>query len=316
MNRFLGVSGVFLFLSCSIGLSESVTVTTSADGFLFQENSKNILFYQRKPKSFDGAYTRNNYIHPLWNLDGTVLTEDAPADHLHQRGIYWAWHQIKVGDIRCGDAWTCDRFAWDVTAAQIHPLANGAQKLDITVLWQSPDFVDSEDKTLPIVQEKTTITVYRQQKDCRLIDFDIRLLALQDKVAIGGSEDVKGYGGFSLRVKAPEDLIFQSAKGTVQPKTEAVQAGNWLDFNASFNPAAGKSGIAVFVHPDNPGATNKWIIRQKRSMQNPVFPGRETVAIPRDRPMVLRYRLVMHKGDATRIQLDEMYQAYTQSKAP
>ena len=285
--KFLIISSMLISLTSSDGLALSVTAMESPEGILFQENGKNILFYQRTPKSFDGAYTRNNYIHPLWSLDDAVLTEDAPADHLHQRGIYWTWHQTMVGDVRCGDAWTCDRFAWDVTATQISALSNGAQKLDVHVLWESPDFVDSVGNTRPIVEEKTAITVYPMAKQYRLVDFDISLLALHDKVAIGGSEDVKGYGGFSLRIKAPEDLVFQSAKEAVQPKTEAVEVGNWLDFNASFDPAEGKSGIAVLVHPDNPGATNKWILRQKRSMQNPVFPGRELLTVNRDQPLVL-----------------------------
>ncbi len=178
ISKLLIILTTLFSLRCSNGLAASVTTTESPDGFLFQENGKNILFYQRTPKSFNGAFTRNNYIHPLWNLAGTVLTEDAPEDHLHQRGIYWTWHQTTAGDIRCGDAWTCDRFAWDVTAAQVHPLSNGTQKLDVTVLWKSPDFVDSNGKTLPIVQEKTAITVYTRKADYRLVDFEIRLLAL------------------------------------------------------------------------------------------------------------------------------------------
>ena len=312
--RLLIVLVMFTLLAGSDCMAASVTATESSDGFIFQESGKNILFYQRSPKSFDGAYTRNNYIHPLWNLDGDVLTEDAPDDHLHQRGIYWTWHQTMVGDIRCGDAWTCERFAWDVTTAQINPLSNEAQRLDVTVFWKSPDLVDDRGKTLPIVKEKTAITVYPRKESCRLIDFEIRLLALHDKVAIGGSEDVKGYGGFSLRIKAPDDLTFESSQNRVQPKNEAVTAGNWLDFNATFSPTGAKNGIAVFVHPDNPGATDKWILRQKRSMQNPVFPGREPATIPRDRPLVLRYRLVIHRGDTASIPLDDMYHEYVQDK--
>lgn len=312
--KFQIISSIFLFVNCAVGQAASVTVTESPEGFLFQEKGQNVLFYQRAPKSFNGAYTRNNYIHPLWSLDGEVLTEDAPDDHLHQRGIYWTWHQTWVGELRCGDAWTCQRFAWDVVSAALSPGSDGVRKLDVTVLWKSPDFVDKNGQMCPIVREETVISVYPREKHYRWLDFEIRLLASHDKVTIGGSEDVKGYGGFSLRIKAPDDLIFQSGQGKVQPKNKAVTAGNWLDFVASFNPAGRKSGIAVLVHPDNPGATNKWILRQKRSMQNPVFPGREPVVVSRDRPLILRYRLVIHQGDSKQVPLEEMYQAYAQEK--
>jgi hypothetical protein len=136
------------------------------------------------------------------------------------------------------------------------------------------------------------------------------LMALQPDVAIGGSDDVKGYSGFSLRIKAPEDLSFHSETGTVTPQNTAVAAGEWMDFNATFEGASGRSGVAVLVHPDNPGATNQWIIRQKRSMQNPVFPGRRPFALPQDQPTILKYRMIIHQGDASQLPLGKMYQAY------
>ncbi|MFC1764755.1 DUF6807 family protein [Planctomycetota bacterium] len=310
MLRMYALSVLGLLFGCSVGLSEFVRVVESPEGFLFEEVGKRILFYQRAPKSSDGGATRNNYIHPLWNLEGDVLTEDAPDDHLHHRGIFWAWHQTTVGDVRCGDAWLCERFSWDVTAAHVSPLKGGAQKLDVTVLWRSPDYVDAENRQKPIIQENTAITVYPHVKDFRVLDFEIRLLALQESVAIGGSEDVKGYGGFSLRLKTPEDLTFQSDGQTVIPQNETVQAGGWMAFNATFNPAAGPSGIAVFVHPHNPGATGRWILRQKASMQNAVYPGRQSVVILKSQPTVLKYRLVIYNGDGTQVPLGEMYRVY------
>jgi hypothetical protein len=34
-------------------------------------------------------------------------------------------------------------------------------------------------------------------------------------------------------------------------------------------------------------------------MQNAVYPGRQPVAISRDRPVILRYRIVLHRGELT-----------------
>jgi hypothetical protein len=72
----------------------------------------------------------------------------------------------------------------------------------------------------------------------------------------------------------------------------------------------GPGGVAVLVHPDNPGATDQWIIRQKKSMQNPVFPGRKPFALPQDQPTILKYRMIIHQGDASQLPLGKMYQAY------
>jgi hypothetical protein len=97
----------------------SIETTETAEGILFTEGGAKVLFYQRAPKSFNGAYTRNNYVHPLWDLNDRVLTEDAPEDHLHQRGIFWAWHQTWVGKIRLGDAWEGKDFMWDIVKLRV-----------------------------------------------------------------------------------------------------------------------------------------------------------------------------------------------------
>ena len=77
--------------------SQPVRLDIQPEGVLFTENSDTILFHQTAEKSLNSEYTRSNYIHPLYALDGEVLTEDFPEDHPHHRGIFWAWHQLYVG---------------------------------------------------------------------------------------------------------------------------------------------------------------------------------------------------------------------------
>src|SRR5262245_20143036 len=78
---------------------------TNDEGVWLQEGDTKVLFYQRRPKAKDGKFARANYVHPLLDLDGEPLTEDFPADHLHHRGIFWAWHQVLIGDKAIGDPW-------------------------------------------------------------------------------------------------------------------------------------------------------------------------------------------------------------------
>lgn len=268
----------------------------SDQGVLFTENGENVLFYQRAPKSFSGQYTRNNYVHPLWSLDGDTLTEDYPPDHAHHRGIFWAWHRLFVGNAALGDAWECRNFVWDVTDDQITDAPSGVKIMAVIVLWKSPDLVDDEGEMIAVVRESTRLTIHPRSADWRAIDFDIRLLALRDSVRLGGSDDVKGYGGFSARVKCPDDLLFLSAIGQVTPQNEAVKAGPWLNMRATL--AGGRFGFAILNHPDNPAPIDQWILRQNRSMQNPVYPGRDPVPLSRTVPIVLRYRIIVHRGDA------------------
>ncbi|RQW08068.1 hypothetical protein EH222_06120 [candidate division KSB1 bacterium] len=288
---------VLILPSCRPTEKSRLAHLESDQGILFTENGENVLFYQRAPKSFSGQHTRNNYVHPLWSLDGDTLTEDYPPDHAHHRGIFWTWHRLTVGDIALGDAWECRNFVWDVTDVQIEEAPAGAKTLAVTVLWKSPDLVDEDGQMIAAVRESTRITIHPRSADSRVIDFDIRLLALLDSVRIGGADDVKGYGGFSARLKCPDDLVFLSATGQVAPKNEAVEAGPWLNMLATFSGER-RSGCAILNHPDNPAPIDRWILRQSRSMQNPVYPGRELVPISKTVPTKLRYRIILYRGDA------------------
>jgi hypothetical protein len=65
-------------------------------GFWIKQGKTKVLFFQREMNDSIPEYARNNYFHPVYDLNGNVITEDFPEDHLHHRGIFWAWHQILI----------------------------------------------------------------------------------------------------------------------------------------------------------------------------------------------------------------------------
>lgn len=257
-----------------------------------------ILCYQRKPASLNGKYTRAGYVHPLYDLDGNILTEDFPEDHRHHRGIFWAWTQLFVGEARAGNPWWCQDFLAEVE--QVERLEEGVNSaaLRATVYWKSPRWTDPHGLPKPIVREVTTIRAYRHEAGSRVIDFDIQLLALEKDVRIGGSEDAKGYGGFSPRIRLPEGIQFTAASGAVEPQRLSVAPSPSMEITANFGTTDELSGISVLAHPSVPGFPPRWILRRSGSMQNAVYPGRHAVPLSNSKPLVLRYRLVLHRGKA------------------
>jgi len=290
----------------------TIQVATDEQGVLFSEGAVPVLFYQRAPRSIDGRFTRNHYVHPLWDLEGNVLTEDGPPDHLHQRGVYWAWHQVFCEGRPLGDAWECRRFQWEVTGLRVEAIEGEAQSLVAGVLWQSPDLLDDRGEPRPVVEERARITVWPRSEGRRNIDFDLAFTALRDGVELGGSDDEKGYGGFSLRIVCPEDLTFTSTTGRVVPENEAIRAGPAMDFAGTVGSGP-CSGVAVLVHPANPAPINRWILRASKSMQNAVFPGRERVGLPEEGGLRLRYRLVLHQGALSAADLSRLLTEYSVS---
>jgi hypothetical protein len=268
-------------------------------GILFTEGDKKIAFYQKDAAAMNLDKGRNNYFHPVYLPDGTVITENAPADHIHHRGIFWAWHQLLIDGKPIGDQWELKEFIHDVKSVEFFRIEEGMATLKTIVNWNSPAFENGE---TPFVQERTRVNLYEQRKNYRIIQFEIELKALVGNVALGGSDDVKGYGGFSIRTKLPADVVFSSENGSVLPQNEAVEAGNYIHVSGSMGHDSRPGGVLIYSANDFETA-NDWILRSENSMQNAVWPGRKPVALSETEPTVLRYALVLYSGGIKEKQL-------------
>ena len=286
------------FVSQSLGASP-LQYKKNDDGIWFYEHHDPVFFYQIAHKSRNGNYRRANYIHPLYGMTGDVITEDFPADHLHHRGIFWAWHQVRVDGKNIGDNWTCREFNWNVTHSKVMRCGQ-AMDLLTHVTWSSSALLDDQNDPQPIIQETTRIRIHRKCKSYRVIDFKIGLTAIQENVTMGGSENDKGYGGFSARVRIPPDVQFIGNKGRIEPQRTAVDAGPWVNMVGEFETGNGE-GFAIISHPNNPGYPEPWILRTRGSMQNAKYPGQHAIRVGRgEEAWTLRYRLVIHRcGDDT-----------------
>jgi hypothetical protein len=284
--------------------SPRMTAQATAEGIWILDDGRRVLFYQQAAKDQNGRYRRAHYIHPLLDLEGRAMSEDFPADHPHHRGIFWAWHQVLAGDKPAGDAWATQDFDWEVLQADVRQPAPDLIVLRSRVHWKSPDVLSADGKPVPLAEETLYLTVHAAADDQRMLDFEIRLRALRDDIRIGGSDDDKGYGGFSARVRLSPDTRFLGRNGSVEPQRDAVPAGPWLDI---VHP---EFGLAMLAHPSLPTYPPPWILRQARSMQNAVFPGREPVPLSSEQPLVLRYRLVVHRGAGTTQQVPNWHADY------
>ncbi len=317
MMAFLAAST--LFIGCGPAKHQAlspVEILETGEGFRITEAGEKVMSYQRRHKSINGKFLRANYIHPLYGLDGQILTEDFPADHPHHRGIFWAWHQVWLGDKKLGDSWATQDFFWDVYDAKILDLDSKSCALQVHVLWKSPLWIEADGKKKAFLKETTTIRVHRTRNNIRKIDFEIKLLALADGMRLGGSEDVKGYGGFTTRIPLPDGILFTGTGGPVEPKNLSVEAGPWLDFTGDFGNDGNISGLTILCHNSSPGYPQRWILRRKGSAQNPVYPGRHPIVLSRDKPLVLRYRLIIHRGKISRGELDKLQQEYNSELLP
>ena len=255
------------------------------------EEGEPVLEFQIDPVSQDGRYARANYLHPVFDPDGVLVTEDFPKDHLHHRGIFWAWHQVLLNGKPVSDPWVCKDIKWGKPIAT--GVGSGGQSARFTLSrdWLVPDPAKPE-QDLGLVRESVQVKAWSVMDRIRRLDIAISLRALVEGVTLGGSDDVKGYGGFSPRIRLADDVKFVGQIGLVEPQKTAVDGGAWMNVTRTIQDK--KRSVTILVHPSHPGFPVKWILRAKRSMQNPQWPGRKPVALSTKEDLVLRYRILLH----------------------
>jgi len=285
-----------------------VRVEKQKGGLQFYDGDRPVMFYQRDPTSMDGAYERANYLHPLLGLDGETLTQDFPSDHRHHRGVFWAWHQLWVGDRRAGDAWATKDGLFVVKQAEVVDQGPVFATLKLLVHWVSPLITENGERQ-PIVEETTLIRLFHATASSQCIDFEIQLKPLLPDVKIGGSENVKGYSGFTVRIKPPQELAITDVAGRLE--SDGVgRVSAWADASGCYSSAGRVSGVGILCHPTMPVFPPRWVLRHY-GMQNVAYPGREPVPLSADQPLVLRHRLVLHRGDVAASRIADHQQAYS-----
>ncbi|WP_298709795.1 DUF6807 family protein [uncultured Chitinophaga sp.] len=299
MKAGIGILMITSLFACRPSLS----LQRSETGVLISEKGKLVMGYQAAPLQINGAFERAGYVHPLYNLDGVILTEDGPADHPYHRGIYWAWHQVLQGGKSVADGWVSEGISFSPLKMNSGK-RRGAAYIDAELRWILTEAANQPE----IIREHTAILVHPATAHYRAIDFTIRLVPKMDSVALGGANDEKGYGGFCLRFALPSDISFHSGGHKIAAREKAVEAAAWMDFSGSFETGK-KSGLTLLVHPESTGASTSWILREKKSMQNSVFPGRIPRLLPPD-GWTLKYRLIVHDGSMSGPQLERLYQTY------
>lgn len=231
------------------------------------------------PEGVKGKYAvaRSDYIHPLNGLDGEVLTKDYSPDHPHHRGLYWAWPEVTYkGEKRDLHALQ-GVFARPVKVLRSEGGA-GYAILEAENEWR---WGDQE----PIVRETVRIVALGESEGVRVIDFAFAFRALVEGVTIARRGTDK-YGGFNLRFSAFEE---QKIRDT---------APGWASLTGLPPEAKAPVSVTILQHQGNPCYPGDWVQFANLNWLQPTFPGKGQVhALEKEKPLVLRYRLVVGRSE-------------------
>ncbi|MCA9437629.1 MAG: PmoA family protein [Candidatus Omnitrophica bacterium] len=260
------------------------------------------------PEGVPERYRRSCYIHPLYGLDGDILTQDFPPDHRHHRGIFWAWPNSTVGD-RLFNLWLIQEDG-EVGARQhfekwlSQEAGDATAEIGVQNVWRYDDTDQAS------VREKVWMIVHPSDANSQAIDFRLTWENVcEDTVTLLGA-DRKGYGGFCIRPDASRrPLQFNSIEGE-QPDDVLELDTPWSDVTSRVEPDGPTSGMALFQHPENPGYPHRgWIFRHYGFL-GASWPHLEPYEIAPGESVTLRYRMLIHRGTAEEAKVGEAFEKF------
>ncbi len=265
----------------------AVDAKLAPDQVTITDDGRTVLVYRARTQ--DPAQPgRANYVHPLYAPDGTLLTEDRATDFPEQRGVFWAWRQVRLNGQLVADGWGMGGLTYVVKDTKFQGQVDGSGTLTLDTDW----IVSTGGELVYVAREVTAITVYPLVKGARRFAFDTTVTPRVEGLSLGGSEDSKGYGGFALRLVRPDKLTFAAQGRVIAPAQDQIAAGPAMGF--TWAREAGLPNWAVGLACKAQGAPiTQWVLRNTPSMQNCAFPGRAPFNLTRDTPLHLEETLVI-----------------------
>lgn len=259
------------------------------------EEKQPVLVYNFGQIKRDGAAAvgnRSSYVHPIYGLDGDVITDDFPKDHYHHHGLFWGWPHVTIAG-KDYDFWkmhgTDIRFKRWLTKEA----SKGIAVLAVENEWLVGD--------KPVVREEATLRIHPATADARLIDVGLKWTALDQAITLGGAAG-KSYGGISLRFAPRQDTVVTVPSG---PASEDLLITRlpWADLSAKFQGASSLSGAALFVDPHHIDFPPEWMTRAY-GLLTVGWPGVKPQTIESRKTIVCNYGVWIHRGrdDAAKIQ--------------
>ncbi|NQT84914.1 PmoA family protein [bacterium] len=242
---------------------------------------------------------RSSYIHPVYGLDGEVLSDDFPADHLHHRGLCWVWPRVIVGGKEY-DLWSLQGVEQKFERWLGEKAGRGFAAFGVANGW----YVGEK----KIVKETVRVRVFPAGEKGRAIDVKLTLEAAEEPVTISGRSPVKGYGGFSFRFAPRKETVLTSPAGR-EVADSNLKRFPWVDLSAKFGGKDFFSGVAIFDDSRNPGFPNGWTLRDYGFL-GVAWPGLKLYILKPGEPLTIRYRVWIHRGGAKEGDVAAAYAAY------
>jgi len=256
--------------------------------------------YRLRPPPGSGLVIESGgYFHPLTTPRGVVVTDFAPSDHPHHRGVFLGW--VEMHGVRDADFWGWGEHApikgRRVVNRSIHPTRSvSGRSFEAINDWQADDTV--------MIEEKLTAT-FLPRRDFYVLDLSYELTPKSDILLSRWA-----FSGFCLRTRKEGAIEYFSPEGIVTlPNPSHLKAEtDWPDapwYACTVRLSDGVTiGVAVINHPANPPTL--WHNHREVRMINPCIVAPGAVRLKSGEPLKLRYRVVTFDGPPPTRQLTRL----------
>lgn len=206
------------------------------------------------PDGIEPYYRRSGYIHPVYTPTGQEISGDFPADHAHQHALFFAW--TKAGfDGKEVDFWNQAKDLGRVEFREVLDLTRADRQVSFRV--KHAFMVGTDDKSVDVLSEVWTVTVYQTDEDHFLFD----VVSVQECVTDKPLNIAKyRYGGMAFRGNdewlkekedhsiEPGDLEFLTSEGKDRWEGNHTRP-DWVAFSGRIDSQ--NATAAIFGSPKN-----------------------------------------------------------------
>ncbi len=282
----------------------------------------------------DGREKGCPYFHPLGTLDGTVLTDLRPGDHLWHRGLRFAWK--KINGLEGYWSWPEGLSRWpdkemghtEVTAVKVFPGKDFSARFELELSYH-PD-----GKPAVLTEKRTIVVSAPDNKGRYQIDWQGNFTAgpqgaVLDRTPILGEEGGKpwgGYAGLQFRVIHRDKLnrwtllnsegISVTNKADQKKKSELEtmhgKQARWMDITLDFKDGK-TAGATLFDHPGNLRFPAVWHVSSMPNelIQTPIF--HSAYNLKSGKSLSFHYLIMIHPGQGEKKFLEKQWNEFTKS---
>ncbi len=232
-------------------------------------------------------------------ISGETVTTESSEPYPHHHSLFFGCDKVSGGNY-----WQESNRSGQIVSQRPKIVEASGSRVVFTdeCLWRRPGYE-------PVIRDKRRITVTAPQPTVRLIDFEIVLEPLTE-VRI----DKSNHSLFSARVVTELNVenggVLINADGKTGEKDTFGVESPWCDYSGSRNGVT--EGIAILQNPGNRWYPCRWFTRDYGFFSPTPMNWLEEgyIVLPQGEPMTLRYRVVVHAGDAQTADIANLFEQY------